>query len=197
VWRRSWKRKPSSPAVARCRFPGASEGVPVPATEDVARGVWGPAPRQDAVGVRAQRHFVALAAGLRGARVPRLPYVWCPGARVRAPAVHGVRARAAGAVLVQGARLLPELREWPSQRLELTDQPLDPFARATRAVPACPPASPCSLPDFYACRSCVDTVKPVESGSSDTDRGPRFSERPHRGAEQHHVLNQKLSDTEG
>ena len=60
MWPRSWKRKPSS--AAQCRFPGASEGVPVPATEDVARGVWAPAPRQDAVGVRAQRHFAALAA---------------------------------------------------------------------------------------------------------------------------------------
>ena len=50
------------------------------------------------------------AACLRGARVPRLPDLRDPGARLRAPAVHGMRARAAGAVLVQGAGLLPELR---------------------------------------------------------------------------------------
>src|SRR5207244_6205578 len=41
---------------------------------------------------------------IRGARVPGLPDVRGPGARLRAPAVHRVRPRAAGAVLVQGAR---------------------------------------------------------------------------------------------
>lgn len=48
-------------------------------------------------------------ARIRGAGVPRLPDVRRAGARVRAPALHRLRARAAGAVLVQRPGLLSQL----------------------------------------------------------------------------------------
>jgi len=75
------------------------------------------------------------AARLRGARVPRLPDLWGAGARLRAPAVPRLCAEAAGAVLVQGSWLLPELRR-PAHRSPRR-------IWSTRCCHACPCASGC------------------------------------------------------
>jgi len=48
--------------------------------------------------------------GIYRAGVPGLSHLRCAGARLRSSAVRGVRVRAARAVLVQGPRLLPQLR---------------------------------------------------------------------------------------
>src|SRR3989454_11311144 len=86
---------PLCPA-ARCRARGA-----VPRDRRAPRGL----PRNGP----AQRGRLT-AAGVRGTRVQRLPYMRSAGARLRAPAVHRLRVRAARAVLLQGPGLLPELR---------------------------------------------------------------------------------------
>src|SRR2546425_8226752 len=49
-------------------------------------------------------------AGVRGAGAPRVLDVRGPRPRLRARALRHVRVRAPGALLVQGARVLPELR---------------------------------------------------------------------------------------
>src|SRR5262245_60793599 len=60
---------------------------------------------------------------VRGAIVPRLPDLWCPGARLRAPALHRLPLERLMPIVVQGARFLSEL--WRLARDRVRRSPVD------------------------------------------------------------------------
>jgi hypothetical protein len=120
------------------------------------------------------------AACLRGARVPRLPDLRDPRARLRAPAVRGVRARAAGAVLVQGAGLLPEVRR-PAHDRECGSAGGRSAAAGARAPVGAEPAVPAAVFARVGSRAGAAGARRVRARAAGLPAAPRPPPwHPHR-----------------